>query len=194
MHLSTTATAPPAPPRRQTDRHRRSRRVLANLIGLVLITSACGTSGSASPPAAAGVQHRPSTIPGGGIGVFDGAWQLDEISITDLSSTPFDATDLANVILLLDVEDDTSTIMVNSNCHRRSGSYTLREDGSASITLPGSTTQRCDEAAASLEDLGIGALESVVSWQQEGDRLTLFSQYPTDQTPPRAKLVFRPAG
>ncbi len=203
MHRSTFRNYQPAVPDRQPDPQRRCWPTLtALLIGLMVIIAACSSSISDSSVGSDRSVGQLDTVPGGGIGVFDGAWQLVEFSLSEASpdNSAQPKVDISDIFLLLDVEDVTSTIVVSTNCNRRSGSYTLSQNQNASITLPGSTTQVCDANAAMLEELGIGLLESVVSWDLEGDDLTLISDYAVNQgasnqndTGQRARteLVFR---
>ncbi len=112
-------------------------------------------------------------VPGGGIGVFDGNWVLTEAAVSGQPET--EGRPLAELVVLFEVDDSTSTLVVHTNCHERSGSYTFSPDHSASISLPGSTTQTCDTTAAAFEDLAVRLLESVTGWERSDDKLTLFA-------------------
>ncbi len=147
-----------------------------------LLTAACGNAGSngeeqplndSPPPSELAVQ-----VPGGGIGVFNGDWVLTEAGVS--GQPEVEGRPLKELVILFEVDDSTSTLVVHTNCHERSGSYTFSPDHSASISLPGSTTQTCDTTAAAFEDLAVRLLESVTGWERSDDKLTLFADPKTD--------------
>ncbi len=146
------------------------------MIVLVLAT-ACGnasSSGDELPPGdSSSSSQLAAQIPGGGIGVFEGNWVLTEAGIAGVPEV--EGRPLVELVILFEVDDSTSTLVVHTNCHQRSGSYTFSPDHSASISLPGSTTQTCDTTAAAFEDLAVRLLESVTSWERSGNKLTLFA-------------------
>ena len=120
------------------------------LLTIVVFTSACGAASSGDDELPPSDSPSPSElavqVPGGGIGVFDGNWVLTEAAVSGQPET--EGRPLAELVVLFEVDDSTSTLVVHTNCHERSGSYTFSPDHSASISLPGSTTQTCDTTAA----------------------------------------------
>ena len=147
------------------------------LLTIVVFTSACGAASSGDDELPPSDSPSPSElavqVPGGGIGVFDGNWVLTEAAVSGQPET--EGRPLAELVVLFEVDDSTSTLVVHTNCHERSGSYTFSPDHSASISLPGSTTQTCDTTAAAFEDLAVRLLESVTGWERSDDKLTLFA-------------------
>ncbi len=155
----------------------RSRIWIGPLLTLVVLTTACGGASGGDDELPLGDSSSSSQlavqIPGGGIGVFDGDWVLTEAAIS--GQAEIEGRPLKELVILFEVDDSTSTLVVHTNCHERSGSYTFSPDHSASISLPGSTTQTCDTTATAFEDLAVRLLESVTSWERSGDKLTLFA-------------------
>lgn len=151
----------------------------------ILVLSACGGSEAAEPSG----QTEQTQVPGGSIGVFDGDWVLVKADLP--------ADRLEGLSLVLEVDDPTSTIVAHTNCHQRSGSYTVTKGAtsaanSATISLPGSTTNACDDESTHLEQVTVDALEAVRYWEREGDELTLSSDSPPEQA--QTRLVFRLVG
>ncbi len=174
---------------------------------IVVLTAGCGaaSSGDVIDPedqAASSSSQLAVQVPGGGIGVFDGDWVLTEAGISGRPEV--EGRPLEELVIQFEVDDSTSTLVVHTNCHERSGSYTFNPDHSASISLPGSTTQTCDITAAAFEDLAVRLLESVTSWERSDDKLTLFADPKMDdktsavsspaENPFPATLVFHLVG
>lgn len=111
-----------------------------------------------------------ASTPGGGIGVLDGGWVLAS----------------QDRLIVLDVDDATSTVTVHTDCNDRFGSYTLDPNGTASFSLPGATKRACEDGATKLEQTTVETLEDVTSWTLEDDDLSL--------TGPHQTLTFHPAG
>ncbi len=175
------------------------------LLTIAVLSAACGnasSSGDDLPPNDSSSSQLAVQVPGGGIGVFDGDWVLAETTVS--GQTEVEGLPLVDLAIQLEVDDTTSTLVVHTNCHQRSGSYTFDPDHAASISLPGSTTQTCDTIAAAFEDLAVRLLESVTGWERSDDQLTLFADPRADdetsagsspgENPFPATMVFRLAG
>lgn len=147
----------------------------------LMVSTSCGGSGFVETRSDEPVQVTPldpsETVPGGGFGVFDGEWVL--------IAGPRDQVP-TGLPLELVVEDATSTVVARTACNQLSGSYTLSDDGSASISLPGATKKACEPGHEQLQDEAKALLEAVTAWERSADQIRL--------TGPDFELVFHLAG
>lgn len=123
-------------------------------IGAALLTLLIALTGCASEPA-----ENDDPIAG--------QWTVTRL-ITD--DTP---VGLGTSSILIDISSAESSVTIEGPCQRLYGSFSFFDDGTASFTLPGSTTNECQPADEQLEDALRSALEGVTAWTRTGDRLVL---------------------
>ena len=97
-----------------------------------------------------------------------GQWTLTRLVDDDTR------VDLGNSSILIDISSAESSIRINTPCHWLYGSFTFLDDGTASFTVPGSSTNDCRPADERVEDSLRAALEQVSSWTEAADRRLVF--------------------
>ena len=123
----------------------------AAVLCLVLVLGACG---------AAEIAENDDLL--------SGRWQVTELSMAgeQLEADQF----------VLELSTAQASIRVDSNCHQLYGSFTFRENGTASFTVPGASTNECSASDQMVEEALVMTLESVTRWRQEGQKLVFEGQ------------------
>lgn len=116
----------------------------------LMVMSACGASGYRAEEDAR----------------FDGAWEL-------ISLEP--SHDHGRVMMTFDTT--VMNVQVTTTCRSLLGSYTLSDDGTAGLSLPGGTTSVCSGTNDRRDQELALMLESVQRWEQIGDTLILHTSH-----------------
>lgn len=97
---------------------------------------------------------------------FDGDFQITEIIVDGQTVPPVSSP-------IISIETVFGGLSLMPGCNTYFGSFTLSEDGSASFTVAGGSSQECEDLAQQEEQI-LDVLDSVTSWEQtdRGFRLT----------------------
>lgn len=132
---------------------RRTARSLRLVLALGLLLTACGAS-ETDPDGlggdAAGQQPRVADL------AFDGEFFITSITVDD---QPVEVATTARITL----ETEFGGLRVEPACNTFFGSFTIDQDGTASFTVTGGSSQDCGPFTGQ-EQAVLAALESVDSW------------------------------
>lgn len=132
-----------------------SRRLPTLIAGLAFAISACGADTAVESTGTAS-------------GLPDGTWQVSQLMVAE-------PTDLPAEPIRFQFVNVGASMRIDTGCHRLFGSYTFEDDGAASFTVPGISTNECAPAAQALEDTLLAVLQSVSSWEGSQQALILLS-------------------
>ncbi len=134
-------------------------------IGLALTLAACGATETIDSESEIPVGF-PTIAPA----EVNGVYELTSVqpSISETTDIAFTATPSAE----LDVV--TGTLAIDTACNRYLGSFSLEDDGRASFTITGGTSDECPAEVADQDDLMLEVLAATDQWSQDGGNL-LFS-------------------
>jgi heat shock protein HslJ len=96
--------------------------------------------------------------------VMTGQWTVETIELQNTS------VDLATSSIVIDLRAAEASLRADTGCHQIFGSFTFRDDGTASFTVPGKSTNECAPTDEALEDQLLEALEDISSWSQVAEQ------------------------
>lgn len=135
-------------------------RLLVATAAVVAFTTACGSSAeSIDGPADGDGGPRVANAR------FDGDFIISDVTF-DGRPVPLETVPTINF------ETVFGGLTVKPGCNTYFGSFTLAEDGTASITVPGGTSQDCG-GLGSQEEAVLAALAEVTSWAETDDGFRL---------------------
>ncbi len=125
----------------------------------LLLGAACGSSAEPTDPTASGTGPRVADAR------FEGDFFLDGVTM-DGRLVPLET------VATIKFETVFGGLQVKPGCNTYFGSFTLAEDGTASITVPGGTNQDCGGLGFQEEAI-LTALAGVTSWAETADGFRL---------------------
>ncbi len=93
-----------------------------------------------------------------------GPWRVEAVELDGTTVGPGGRS------MVLEFSTAESALRGNTGCHQIFGAFTFLDDGTASFTIPGRSSEACAPADQTAEDQLIDALEAVSSWTLAPDR------------------------
>lgn len=137
-------------------------RLLGAVVGIAMLTVSCAADSEET-----GVPVGFPTIAAENLG---GVYNIVQIEPVDAGPTPL----VLSVTPTVELDVVTGSLTIDTACNRHLGSFTLDDQGRASFTIPGGTTDACPDEAAAEDQLLLNILDETSQWAG-GDGTLTFS-------------------